>query len=154
MRPHPSPRRTSSAGRRTIAARVVLPLYLAVIGVLTLAPIETRYETNETMFGVLGIRTWLDPETWSSGRPWEFLANIALFVPLGILLRMAFPRARIPAVILGAVAITGGIEVLQLPLDRVSDPRDLVANSLGGLIGVVLATRVRRQPAPARSPGG
>lgn len=135
-----------------IAARILLPLYLAVIGWLTLAPPASLRGVNETEFGVLGVRTWLDAETWSSGRPWEFLANILMFVPLGILLRMSFPRARTALVVVGAVAIAGAIEVAQLPLDRVSDPRDLVANTLGALGGIVIASAFVRRRRVAKVP--
>lgn len=123
-----------------LAARILLPLYLAVVGWVTLAPVPWRTRTNETEFGVLGVRTWLDPSTWQNGSIWEFGANVVMFVPVGILIRMAWPRAHGALVIVGAVAIAGAIEVLQLPIDRVSDPRDLVANTLGALAGIAVGT--------------
>jgi len=137
-----------------LAARILLPLYLAVVGWVTLGPVPWRTLPNETHFGVLGVRTWLDATTWTTGRPGEFLANIAMFVPLGILLRMAWPRLRARYVALAVIAIAGAIEVAQLPLERVSDPRDLVANTLGGLAGLVIASRVAAQRRAARPAGG
>ena len=141
--------------RRTAVARILLALSGLLVAAVTLAPVPWRTVTSETTFGVLGVRTWLDAATWSSGRPGEFLANILLFVPLGLLLRMSFPRARVLVVLLGAVAIAGAIEVAQLPLDRVSDPRDLVANTLGAVLGIVggsLAGRARRSSPSRRRP--
>ncbi|WP_114560703.1 VanZ family protein [Desertihabitans aurantiacus] len=124
-------------------------LYLALIGYITLGPVPWQSVTNEGSGGVLSPATWLDPVTWTTGGPLEFVANIILFVPVGVLLRRAFPR--LPAV--GAVAVgvvlTLSIEVLQIPLDRVSDPRDLVANTAGALLGTVLT--LGRRGAPARS---
>jgi VanZ family protein len=70
----------------------------------------------------------------------EFLANIALFVPIGMFLLLLFGASGWWAAVLVPIAMTGGIEYAQhyIP-DRVPDRRDLVANTSGALIGVVLA---------------
>lgn len=81
----------------------------------------------------------------------EFAANIALFVPLGALLPCACARETgeapltIPAlafvltVPLG-FAISLGIETAQRWIPgRVSDPRDLVSNTVGTLCGLIIA---------------
>lgn len=95
--------------------------------------------------------TLFDPADWL---PWvpdpladavgftllEMLANIALFVPLGIVLGAWWPRRG--AVVLVGVALSVTIEVIQLGLDdRVSDPVDVAMNSLG-TIGGFVAVRV------------
>ncbi|MFT4081091.1 MAG: VanZ family protein [Nocardioides sp.] len=70
----------------------------------------------------------------------EFLANIGLFVPIGVFLLLLFGSRLWWLALIGCVAMTCGIEYAQEYIPgRVSDSRDLVANSLGGLIGVVLA---------------
>jgi glycopeptide antibiotics resistance protein len=125
--------------RRSIPFAVLTVAYLAVVGLITLGPTLWRTRPRVTDYDVLSLTTWLDPATWSRGISIEFVANILLFVPLGLMLRLALPRATW----LGAAALGGAtsiaIEVLQVWTPRVSDPRDLVANTLGALIGALTA---------------
>jgi glycopeptide antibiotics resistance protein len=133
---------------RPLTPTVVLPtavigvLYLALVAYLTLGEVPWNTLTNEARFGVLSLRSWLEPETWTTGTIFEFTANVLMFVPIGLLLRLALPRAGWPAVLGIAVAITVAIELAQIPLDRVSDPRDLVANSVGAVIGVIVGSAI------------
>lgn len=124
---------------------------------------------------VLGWRTpveaGIDPQinaviVWSAthGARWftrdvlEFTANVALFAPLGGLLAAFLgPRLRWWAVAGGAV-ISAAAELGQhlLRPERVADPRDLLSNTLGALVGCVMvatcaAVRARREPAPLAS---
>jgi len=70
----------------------------------------------------------------------EFLANIALFVPVGMFLLLFFTPAGWWVAVLGSAGITVMIELAQRGIPgRVSDERDLVANTLGGVIGVLVA---------------
>jgi glycopeptide antibiotics resistance protein len=75
------------------------------------------------------------------GTPSEIIlnlgGNLALFVPLGILIPALFQRARHPAKIVGiGFALSLGIELFQLLLAvRVFDIDDILLNSLGSLIG-------------------
>ncbi|HWR85566.1 MAG TPA: VanZ family protein [Rhodoglobus sp.] len=141
---------------RPLAPAVVLPtaviavLYLALVAYLTLGEVPWSTLTNEARWGVLSIRSWLEPETWTTGTMFEFTANVLMFVPIGLLLRMALPRAGWSTVLGIAVAITVAIELAQIPLDRVSDPRDLVANSAGATIGVIIGAVVLALRRPAR----
>jgi|GEM_PF-1953295 len=74
----------------------------------------------------------------------EFLANVAFFVPLGVLLPAALPRLRGPLVVLAGFAFSGCIELVQLALpSRVSTWSDVVANTLGALLGWLAWTAVR-----------
>lgn len=125
-----------------VAALVATAAYLALIGVITLGPVPWRTRPTESDYDVLSLSTWLDPATWSGGSSTEFTANILLFVPLGMLLRAAFPRATwIGATLLGGM-VSFTIEVLQMFTPRVSDPRDILANAGGALIGALLAAIV------------
>lgn len=70
----------------------------------------------------------------------EFLANIGLFVPIGMFLLLLFGAGGWWIAAGGSFALTSLIETLQRGIPgRVSDERDLVANTLGGLIGIVIA---------------
>ncbi|MCD4535352.1 VanZ family protein [Nocardioides sp. cx-169] len=70
----------------------------------------------------------------------EFLANIALFVPIGMFLLLLFGAGQWWLAAIGAFLLTSFIETVQQQIPgRVSDDRDLIANTLGGLIGIVVA---------------
>lgn len=147
--------------RRSVPYAILATGYLGIVAALTLGPTlwgsraALRDQTTPSDHDVLSLTTWLDGETWTRiGSP-EFTANILLFVPLGLLLRLAVPRATwLGAAVLGS-AVSVVIEVLQVSTPRVSDPRDLLANTLGALIGAVLgavvsgiANRSRRTAQP------
>lgn len=90
----------------------------------------------------------------------EFLANIGLFVPLGVfLLLLVGTRFWLVAMAAGIV-LTSMIESVQREIPgRVSDPRDVAANSIGMFVGIVLAVvltlpaalRRRRERAAGRA---
>jgi glycopeptide antibiotics resistance protein len=70
----------------------------------------------------------------------EFLANIALFVPVGVFGLLLVGAGAWWLALLAPVALTIGIETAQLGIPgRVSDERDLLANTLGGVLGVLVA---------------
>jgi len=70
----------------------------------------------------------------------EFLANIALFVPIGIFLLLLFGAGGWWLAAIGSFAMTAFIETAQQAIPgRVSDERDLIANTIGALIGIAIA---------------
>jgi uncharacterized membrane protein YfcA len=143
--------------RASLPYAIAAAAYLALVGYVTFGPVPWQTTPNESAKGVLSPRTWLDPATWAYGSQLEFLANVLMFVPVGVLLCLALPRVAAPALALTAVAIAAAIEIGQLPLDRVSDPRDLVANSAGAAVGVLAGSLLRRRlrrGASARESGG
>ncbi|MDQ3698084.1 MAG: VanZ family protein [Gemmatimonadota bacterium] len=78
----------------------------------------------------------------------DFILNIALFIPLGIALRVAGATRRRSLLVI--VGTTLAIEVLQLGIPgRVTSSGDLAANSLGGAIGVALGEWWRTVLIPA-----
>lgn len=138
--------------------------YLGIVALITLGPTLWRTRPALGDYDVLSPSTWLDPDTWSRGISTEFVANILLFVPLGLLLRLALPRLGwIGAVVLGGT-VSVAIEVLQVWTPRISDPRDVVANSVGALIGALLGAfavavsrvlrRAAARPATRAQPAG
>jgi glycopeptide antibiotics resistance protein len=126
--------------RRSLPFGVLAVVYLLVVGLLTLGPTLWRTRPASGDYDVLSLSTWLDPDTWVRlGSP-EFVANILLFVPLGLLLRLAIPRGTwFGATVFGGI-VSVSIEVLQVWTPRVSDPRDIVANGLGTLAGALLGS--------------
>ena len=70
----------------------------------------------------------------------EFLANIALFVPVGMFLLLLFGTRLWWVALTASFAMTTFIEIAQRSIPgRVPDERDLVANGLGAVIGVLVA---------------
>lgn len=112
--------------------------YLAFVVYITLGPVPWRTEPNEAPSGFLTPEAWLRAETWTTGSTFEILANVALFVPVGVLFRLLMRGLPWWPPLLLAIALTVGIEFLQVPLERVSDPRDLVANTAGAVTGVLV----------------
>jgi glycopeptide antibiotics resistance protein len=78
-------------------------------------------------------------ETWVPFRSVEMTLNVALFVPLGLVLGwIGRPRW-----LAGAVALTVAVEVTQLWLPlRESEAIDVLTNSAGAVLGYALARRV------------
>jgi glycopeptide antibiotics resistance protein len=138
-------------------------VYLGFVGLVTLAPASRQPDYSalaERVLARLERYPELAPitERLSVDRV-EFLANIGLFVPVGVFVLLLFGSGLWWLAVAGSVALTSVIETAQQSIPgRVSDPRDVVANSIGAVIGVVLAlvltlpgTLRRRQRRRARS---
>ena len=70
----------------------------------------------------------------------EFLANIGLFVPLGMFLLLLVGTRLWLIALAAGIVLTSMIEAVQREIPgRVSDPRDVVANSIGMFLGIALA---------------
>lgn len=77
---------------------------------------------------------------------WQVLFNVALFVPLGVVVRRYVGRGVLAATVIG-LAVSAAIEVTQwsavfglYPCSyRVGDVDDLIANTTGALIGALIA---------------
>lgn len=110
--------------------------YTALVLLLTIGPVRQRFVGSEADRGVLDWRSWFEIGTWREGTASEFVANVALFVPWGALAVLALGGRRWMLAAIGAGSLTLAIEIAQIPLARISDPRDLVANVLGALLGI------------------
>jgi len=134
--------------------RFVALAYAAVVLWVTVGPAPWRASAaNQLDGGILNPDAWTAPVTWTTGYLSEMAFNVVLFVPVGLLAALLIPRRRWPLALLAGLAFTTLIELVQVPEpDRVSDPRDLVMNTSGAVLGVVLvlaARMVRRAGAVA-----
>jgi glycopeptide antibiotics resistance protein len=86
----------------------------------------------------------------------EFSANVLMFMPIGFFGALALARVRwliLPAAVC-ASAVIEIVQAVRMP-ERVGTPNDVIANSLGALLGYLLALlvigfiryRIRRRPA-------
>jgi glycopeptide antibiotics resistance protein len=131
--------------RHPVLAPLTL-LYLAVVAYLTLGPQPLdSHQQNLLMRAIRAARVVLLPHLPGLAQQLsyhhvEFIANVLMFVPLGVLLVLLFGRRFWWLVIVIGVAMTCAIEGAQhfIP-GRVSDFRDIEANSMGAVIGVVVA---------------
>lgn len=133
---------------RPRVTRVLLAVAVAVVLLLTLLP-SSRERAGQCEF------EWSLP-TWGAV---ELMANVIMFVPVGFLAAMLL-RQPVEALI-AASAGSGLIEIIQEALPRLGrscSTNDWFCNTLGALLGVVLAAvalrylRTRRPPEPAPQP--
>jgi glycopeptide antibiotics resistance protein len=119
---------------------VVTFIYLGVVGWITLGPQPLDDGTDSLVWRLLAFFSRHGATDWITYSLLEFWANVAMFVPVGLFFLLLLGRRRWWLAIALGVVLTCGIEFVQqwLP-DRVSDPRDIVANSVGALVGVVAA---------------
>lgn len=119
-------------------------LYLGVVGLVTLTPGSSSPDYSDLARRVLArLQRYpdLDPLTSRlSIERVEFLANIGLFVPLGVFLLLLVGTRLWFVALMAGVVLTSMIEAVQKEIPgRVSDPRDVAANSIGMLVGIALA---------------
>lgn len=124
--------------------------YLVFVGWLTLTPQSDHTGQAQLALRILealhrrGYAESIDYDRF------EFAANIALFVPVGMFLLLLFGAGGWWLALIVSVALTMGIEAVQHQIPgRVPDDRDLVANSAGAVVGIVLAL-ILTMPATVR----
>jgi hypothetical protein len=139
---------------------VVTGGYLGIVGWLTLGPQPLDDGPNGVLFTLLDELDRHAVTSWIDYHGLEFTANIAMFIPVGLFFLLLLGRSFWLVAVLAGVGLTFAIESAQIFLpDRVSDPRDLLSNSIGALVGVVAALlvttprvrRLRRQAEVARA---
>ena len=145
-------RRLGALRTAALAARIGLLVVLAGVGSLTLFGTEPLGQAPRTLI--------LDPLEGAWG--WDSIAwrpvidNVAMFVPVGALVAAVGWRRSPVTLWLITLGMSVGIETFQwlVPTGRVANMADLLANGLGGLLGLGLAglCRVRRGPSGPRQP--
>lgn len=126
---------------RHLLALTVLVGYAAIVSLMTLSPtpIDRGYGPSITQFldtlhrnGVPG---------WFGYDSLEFTANVVMFLPLGFLIGLAVPRRLSWAALVIVPAISIAIEVSQAVFlaARTASVTDVMANTVGGVIGVAVA---------------
>ena len=127
------------AGLGIAVASAVLVALVTLTPTVATTPSESRPQLFCILCGELGTV--------------DFILNLALFIPLGAGLRLAGLRPR--RALIAIFASTFLVELLQLQIvpGRDASLGDLLANTLGGIIGVTAADRWRRllQPRPRQA---
>ena len=113
-------------------ALALLGYFLLVIVVITLSPFDFAWAPVRLLLAIV---------------PSDIIANVALFLPLGFLLHSLDRRESASA--LRAVSVAAGISILieiaQIFIrDRYVSPVDVIANTCGAYIGVLVRDRLER----------
>ena len=136
---------------------VALAAYTAFVCVVTLSPRMPGTGSVEIL--VNSVLDYLHERGWFVGTEYldiEFLANVGMFVPLGVLTALLLPRRARWMLLLIGTAFSAFIESYQalfLP-GRYPELRDIVSNSLGFLIGAGVTVLLRALRSQRRGPLG
>lgn len=139
--------------RRTRALALLLGIpFLAGLALLTLTPSRVEEKMPNLLDLVLrGIhRLGLDFIDFTR---LEILANVLVFIPVGVLAFLLLPRRAWPLSLLAGPAISLAIELAQrfvLP-HRAATVNDVIANSTGATLGVLFAVACTLLFAPRTS---
>ncbi len=143
--------------RRHPVLGVVTLLYLGAVGYITLGPQPPVGGKDGIVMVVLRI-LWEHPATdWITYSGVEFTANIAMFFPIRLFFLLLLRRRTWWLAMVIPFLMTVGIETAQIWIPgRVSDIRDVISNTVGAIVGVLLglaitAPRARREQAAARA---
>ena len=114
--------------------------YLAFVGWVTLTPGSEAPTSSELVLRVLARIEGYPHLGWLTYDRAEYLANIALFVPVGLFLLLLLGSRLWWLAVAAAIVLTSFIETAQRSIPgRVPDDRDIAANTLGAVLGVVAA---------------
>lgn len=135
--------------RRSVGLAIItepglwLVVYIVCLAFVAFWPVPVDRDAD----AILGAITSAAP--WFTYERIEFLANVVIFMPFGLLL-VATLRRRGTLALLIAVGVSVGMEAGQAMflLERTPSLLDVVANTAGAAIGIVIALDLLR---PARS---
>ncbi|MCU1437732.1 MAG: hypothetical protein JWP66_819 [Naasia sp.] len=124
---------------------VLLALYLAIVAAITLPPSPVDRPVRGQIDRVLEELHERGVPEYIGYSKVEFAANIAMFVPVGFLIALGLAaRFAWLALLLGPV-LSAALELAQKLLlpERYASVLDVLANSLGALVGFVIAVLLR-----------
>ncbi len=113
--------------------------YLAFVGWVTLTPSSDAPTQSDLVLRVLARLQDYERLSWLTYDRAEFLANVALFAPVGLFLLLLFGTRFWWVAVGAALVMTSLIESAQRGIPgRVSDERDIAANTMGAVLGVAV----------------
>lgn len=136
----------SDLSRTALTARVLLAPYLLSVALIVWLPASMASRVTGVAYQLARFASEnFGVSLSTSYAVFEFLSNIALFVPFGILASMAWPQINRWLIILIGYASSATIELVQSLLpSRFPTLSDVIANTLGTVVGcliVLLASR-------------
>lgn len=130
--------------RRHPTLSLLTVAYFAALAFLTLTPATSGQRVYSLLGRLVDLFQRSDRTDWITYGIAEFVANILLFVPLGLLIVLLLGRRHWLAVIVAGLLASCWIELAQgiWLSDRVADSRDIVSNTVGTSVGVLIALLV------------
>ncbi len=127
-----------------LLSRIVFAVYLVVVGFVVWSP-----QPTDGVGIAQVVARWVASLFGLPPGPTfgvlEVAANVAMFVPFGVLALTAYRWMRVWSATLAGLATSGIIEGVQLFLPtRFATVSDLIANTAGALLGALLVAAVRR----------
>lgn len=121
--------------------RIVLATISVPLAAIAFWPIPVDQPIQGQLVGVLNFLHRRGIPGWFNYKFVEASANVALFIPYGIVSALSFPKKRWWQIGLLGLLVSGCIELGQLLFlhNRFSSPLDLVTNTSGAVIGALLA---------------
>ncbi|OFI39256.1 teicoplanin resistance protein VanZ [Arthrobacter sp. SW1] len=128
----------TGAARRWL--QTAFAAYLVALGFVVFLPAREAGAVTGFVGVIAGWLTYLGMPFDPAVTVVEFLANIVLFVPFGLCLRLLRPAAVAWRITLTGTAASVLIELVQLVIPgRVTALSDVIANTAGALAGVAAA---------------
>jgi len=116
-------------------------VYLGFVALVTLTP--STGDGHSPMWYVMRVLQHIDARTPVTEPQLELVANVVLFVPLGLLGVGLLGRGRWGWVVVAGLVLTCSIELAQHQIPgRVPDLRDVAANTAGACAGACVALLV------------
>jgi len=129
--------------RRHPVLIAVTVVYLLAVAWITMSPQPQDSAQNHFIRDVIAQIGRFPPTSWVTYSGVEFTANIAMFVPMGVLFTLLLGMRRWWIALIIGFAATCTIEFVQLFLPtRYSDVHDIVANTAGTVIGIGIVALV------------
>ena len=130
---------------RLVLCGILLLFYVGVVLLVTMWPTPMDTGFPAAVDRLLAIMHRYGVPEWFGFTKLEFSANVAMFVPLGFLLTLTLPKRGWWVALLLLPAFSGAIELTQGQwlTARFATVSDVIANTLGGWIGLILAALVR-----------
>ena len=132
-------------GRLSDNAFVALPLLAFYLGFTLTITIIERIPSAEAKYQLVVFWSYKAIQAGRNELIAEVFWNYILFIPIGILLAMLLPSKRSWLAIILGMLMSSGIELTQLYLHRgLFEFDDIIHNTLGTIIGVILFLIVRK----------
>jgi len=130
---------------REVFAATGLALCIGVVLFATMSPAPLDQGYSSSIERLLGVLHRNGVPTWFGYNRLEFSANVLMFMPVGFLLTLLLPKRAWWLAILMCLGLSGAIEYTQSVLltERFATILDVIANSSGGVIGVILAVMIQ-----------
>lgn len=128
---------------RLVAAALVVCLVVILLATMWPTPLDRGFESSINR--LLSVMHRNGIPRWFGYNKLEFSANVVMFTPLGFLIAMLLRQRIWWLAIIITPALSVGIELTQGALlsARFASPLDVLANSIGAIIGILLAVVIR-----------